>query len=63
MLLVSAWSYEMCVFSQMCVLNDFFEKLKGGKRTWANPMGSKQWKSPYEIDNCNNQFAYVFFVL
>ena len=39
---------EMRVFSQMRFLNVFFEQLKGKKRTWANPMSSKQWKSLYE---------------
>jgi hypothetical protein len=53
--------YEMRVFSQMRFLNDFFEKSKGEKRTWANPMGSKQWKSLYEIDNFTFLFVYVFF--
>ena len=49
-MLVLAWFSEMRVFSQVSFLNDFFEKSKGKKRTWANPMGSKQWKSSYEID-------------
>ena len=53
--------YEMRVFSQMRFLNDFFEKSKGKKRTWANPMGSKQWKSLYEIDNFTFLFIYAFF--
>ena len=52
---------EMRVFSQMRVFNDFFEKLKADKRTWANPMSSKQWKSLYEIDNFTFLFIYVFF--
>ena len=51
----------MRVFSQMRFLNDFFDKLKGKKRTWANPMGSKQWKSLYEIDNLTFLFIYAFF--
>ena len=42
---------EMRVFSQVSFLNELFEKSKGKKRTWANPMGSKQWKSLYEIYN------------
>ena len=42
--------YEMCVFSQMRVCNDFFETSKGNTRTWANSMGSKQWNSSYEND-------------
>ena len=29
---------EMRVFSQVSFFNDFFEKLKGEKRKWANPM-------------------------
>ena len=53
--------YEMRVFSQMRCFNDFFEKPKGKKRTWANPMGSKQWKSLYEIDNFTFLFIYAFF--
>ena len=52
---------EMRVFSQVSFLNDFFEKSKGEKRTWANPMSSKQWKSPYEINNFIFLFIYVFF--
>ena len=53
--------YEMRVFSQMRFFNDFFEKSKEQKRTWANPMGSKQWKSLYEIDNFSFLFIYLFF--
>ena len=53
--------YEMRVFSQMRFFHDFFEQSKGKKRTWANPMGSKQWKSLYEIDNFTFLFVYVFF--
>ena len=53
---------EMRVFSQVSFLNDFFEKSKGEKRTWANPMSSKQWKSLYEIDNFTFLFIYVFFL-
>ena len=53
--------YEMRVFSQMRFFNDLFEKSKGKKRTWANPMGSKQWKSLYGIDNFTFLFVYVFF--
>ena len=34
--------YEMRVFSQMRFFNDFLETSKGKKRTWANPMSSKQ---------------------
>ena len=37
--------YKMRVFSQMRSSNDFFEKPKGQKRTWANPMSSTQCKS------------------
>ena len=29
---------EMRVFLQVSFLNDFFEKLKGKQRKWANPM-------------------------
>ena len=47
---------EMRVFSQMRFFNDFFGKLRAEKRTWANPMSSKQWKSFYEI----NDFAFLF---
>ena len=47
---------ELRVFSQMRFLNDFFEKSKGEKRTWANPMSSKQWKSVHESDD----FAFRF---
>ena len=54
---------EMRVLSQVSFLNDFFEKSKGEKRTWANPMSSKQWKSLYEIDNFTFLFIYVFFRL
>ena len=36
---------EMRVFLQVSFFNDFFEKLKGKMRKWANPMRSKQWKS------------------
>ena len=52
---------EMRVFSQVSFFYVFFEKSKGKKRTWANPMGSKQWKSLYEIDNFTFLFVYVFF--
>ena len=53
--------YEIRVFSQMRFLNDFFEQMKMEKRTRANPMGSKQWKSLYEIDNFTFLFIYAFF--
>ena len=53
---------ERRVFSQVSLLNDFFEKSKGQKHTWANPMGSKQWKSSYELDNFNFLFVDAFFV-
>ena len=53
---------EMRVFSQVSFFNDLFEKLKGEKRKWANPMSSKQWKSLYEIDNFTFLFLYVFFL-
>jgi len=52
---------EMRVFSQVSFFNDFFENVKGKKRTWAKPMSSKQWKSLYEIDNFTFLFVYVFF--
>ena len=52
---------EMRVFSQVSFFNDGFENVKGKKRTWANPMSSKQWKSLYEIDNFTFLFVYVFF--
>ena len=52
---------EMRVFSQVSFFNDCFANLKGKKRTWANPMSSKQWKSLYEIDNFSFLFIYVFF--
>ena len=55
--------YEMRVFSQMRFLKDFCETMKGKKRTWANPMGSKQLKSLYEIDNlifCSYMCFFVF---
>ena len=54
---------EMGVFSQVSCLNELFEKSKGDKRTWANSMGSKQWKSPYEIDKFTVLFVYVFFLM
>ena len=52
---------EMRVFSQVSFLNDFFEKSKGEKRTWANPMSSKQWKSLYEIENLTFLCVHVLF--
>ena len=52
---------EICVFSQVCFFNDFFEKSKSKKRTWANPMSPKQWKSLCQIDNFTFLFLYVFF--
>ena len=52
---------EMRVFSQVSLFSGFFENVKGKKRTWANPMSSKQWKSLYEIDNLTFLFVYVFF--
>ena len=60
-MLVLTWFSEMRLFLQMRFFNDSFEKLKGEKRTWANPMSSKQWKSLYEIDNFTFLFIYVFF--
>ena len=52
---------EMRVFSQVSFFSGFFEKSKGKKRTCANPMGSKQWKSLYGIYNFTFLFVYVFF--
>ena len=52
---------EMRVFSQVSFLNDFFVLSKGEKRTWANPMSSKQWKSLYEIYHFFFLFVYVLF--
>ena len=55
---------EMRVFLQMRFFNDSFEKLKGEKRTWANPMSSKQLKSLYESDNSAFRFSFrkrIFF--
>ena len=52
---------EMRVFSHVSFFNYFFENVKGNKRTWANPMSSKQWKSLYEIDNFTFLFVHVFF--
>ena len=60
-MLVLIWFSEMHFFSQVSLLNDFFEKSKGKKRTWANPMGSKQGKSLCEINNFTFLFIYVFF--
>ena len=51
----------MCIFSQVSFLNELFETWKRKKRTWANPMGSKHWKSLYEIDNFAFLFVYVCF--
>ena len=47
--------YEMRVFRR-CVFTDFFENLKGEKRTCANLMGSIQLKSLYNID----KFTFLF---
>ena len=56
------FDFLKCVcFFQMRVLNDFFEKLKGKKRTLANPMSSKQWKSFHESDNSAFDFRKPFF--
>ena len=52
---------EMRVFSQMRFFNDFFGKLRAEKRTWANPMSSKQWKSLYESDDSAFRVSYAFF--
>ena len=48
--------FETRVVSQMRIFNDFFGKLRAEKRTWANPMSSKQSKSLYESDD----FAFRF---
>ena len=53
--------FEMSVLSQVSFLNELFEQSKGNKRTWANPMGSTQGKSDYEIDNSTFLFVYLFF--
>ena len=58
---VLIWFSDMSVYSQVSCSNDSFETSKGKKRTWANPMGSKPWKSLYEIDNFTFLFLYVFF--
>ena len=60
-ILVLIWFSEMRVFSQMRFFNDFFQKLKAEKRTWANPMSSKQWKSLYESDDSAFRVSYAFF--
>ena len=52
---------EMCVFSQVSLFNDIVENLKGRKRTWANPMSSKQWKSLYEIENFTFLCVFALF--
>ena len=61
-ILVLTWFSQMRMCSQMRLFNDFVEKSKGEKRTWANPMGSKQWKSLYEIHDFTFLFVYVFFL-
>ena len=53
---------EMSVFAQVSFLDELFEKAKGKKRTWANFIGSKQWKSQYEIDDVSFCFYMSFFV-
>ena len=58
---VLIWCSEMRVFLQMRFFNDSFEKSKGEKRTWANPMSSKQWKSLYESDDSAFRVSYAFF--
>ena len=63
MMLVLTRSSEMRVFLQMRFFNDSFEKLKGEKRTWANPMNSKQWKSSYESDDLAFRFSFAFLSL
>ncbi len=49
--------FKMRVFEQIRFLNNFFEQLKGKKRTWANPMSSKQRKSFYDNDNSAFRFS------
>ena len=61
-MLVLIWFSEMRVFLQMRFFNDSFEKLNGEKRTWANPMSSKQWISSYESDDVAFRFSLAFFV-
>ena len=51
----------MRVFSHMRLFNDFFDKSKGKKRTWANPIGSKQWKFQHKVDNLTFLFTLAFF--
>ena len=61
MTLVLIVFYKISVFSQMRFLIFLFEKSNVEKRAWANPMGSNQSKSLYEIDKF--MFClYVFFV-
>ena len=60
-MLVFIWFSEMRMFSQICLFNDFFEKLKAEKRTWANPMSSNQLKSPYESDSSAFRVSCAFF--
>ena len=52
---------EMRVFLQMRFFNDFFEHMKGKKRTWANPMSSKQKKSLCESNNSAFRVSYALF--
>ena len=59
--LVLIMFYELRVFLQVRFFNDFFEKSKGKKRAWANPMGSKQCKSFYQIYNFTFLFIYALF--
>ena len=60
-MLVLKWFSEMRVFSQMRFFNDIFGKLRAEKRTWANPMCSKQWKSLYETDDSAFRISHAFF--
>ena len=61
MLALIRFCSNSCVFADAFLLNDFFEKSKGGKRTWANPISSKQRKSLYESDDLAFRFSLAFF--
>ena len=60
---------ETRVFSQMRDLNDFFPFVKGKKRTWANPMSSKQWRCknrhirPTQLRLHNLEYIYVYIYI
>ena len=40
---------EIHVVQQVCLLNDFFDKLKAEKRAWLTPMILKQWNSAFDV--------------